>query len=66
MPSMKILDYTIRDSNRNTSNSPFAAANDKSIDFATKDEINAIADEITALRNKVSKLMKKMEEDDNE
>lgn len=56
MPSMKILDYTIRDSAKNTANSPSVLPDDKLSTFATKDEIKAISDRITALRERLDKM----------
>lgn len=59
MPSMKVLDYTIRD--RNTANTPPAVTDDKTGGYATKDEIRAVSEQITALRKKVEKLTKEKE-----
>lgn len=58
MPSIKILDYTIRDSNKNPANTVSVAHNDKSSVFATKDEIRAVCEQITALRDRVDSLTK--------
>ena len=60
MPSMKILDYSIRDVNKGT---PAPISADCGA-YATKEDIAGINDQIKALRSKVEKLMKK--EDDNE
>ena len=43
MPSMKILDYTIR-GDANTQNMP-------AVEYATKDEVNALAEKIRDLRD---------------
>ena len=52
MPSLKILDYTIR----NAQNAPqIAAAADKP-EYATKDEIAAMSEEIKTMRAKLEKL----------
>ena len=59
MPSMKILDYTIRDSVKNMSNSFVNASNEDSALYATKNEINGVYDEIKTLREKVDTLMKR-------
>ena len=59
MPSMKIIDYTIRESNKNTPISPSVASNDNSITYATKDEIKAVTEQITALRDRVDNLTRK-------
>jgi len=56
MPSIKILDYTIRDIQQNTSHS---AAEQPKIDFATKEEVTALQDQITALQGKIKALTKK-------
>lgn len=58
MPSIKILDYTIRDSNKNPANTVPVAQDDKSSVFATKDEIRAVYEQITALRDRVDSLTK--------
>ena len=59
MPSMKILDYTIRDSLKNSPNAAPAFADDKLSTFATKDEIRAVSEQITALRDRVDNLARK-------
>lgn len=50
MPSIKVLDYTIRD---NAPRSPEIVAQN---DFATKDDILLIQDEITALKAKFERM----------
>lgn len=64
MPNMKVLDYTVREPGKNSSNSPVNVANDNLSIYATKDEIQAVSAEITALRKRLDKLTKK--EDDDE
>lgn len=64
MPSIKILDYTVRDSARNPANSLSGASQDNLPVYATKSEIEAIEAEITTLRKKLDKLVKKQEEED--
>lgn len=59
MPSIKILDYTVRETDKNTPISASFASGDKSIDYATKDEIKAVSEQITALRERVDNLTKK-------
>jgi len=68
MPSMKVLDYTIRDSNKNAPNSPIQPANENLSNYATKDEIKAVSEQITALRDRVDNLTRRRrrEEDENE
>lgn len=56
MPSMKILDYTIRDSAKNGSNSPVTVSQDNLSGYATKTEIQAITDEISALQKRVERM----------
>ena len=57
MPSMKVLDYTIRDS-KNSTNSAVVASNDILSSYATKDEIKAVTDQISSLRKRLDKLTK--------
>ena len=58
MPSMKILDYTIRDINKPTTNSA-----DNIAIYATKDQIEEINDQIKTIQNRLDKLMKKEEKE---
>lgn len=56
MPTMKVLDYTIRDQAKNpVNNPPYVRAEDLS-GYATKSEIAAISSEITALKQQMQKL----------
>ena len=64
MPSIKILDYTIRETGKNGVNSPSVAPNDSLSGYATKDEIKAISEQITALRERVDKMTKRRNEDE--
>lgn len=66
MPSMKILDYTIRENEKNTANNPVAAQDDKSHSYATKDEIRAVSEQITALRDRVDNLSRRRSREDDE
>ena len=66
MPSMKVLDYTIRETGKNTANSPSVASADTSASYATKDEIDGVLAQIKALRDRVDKLVKKREVLDDE
>ena len=59
MPSMKILDYTIRDFNKTAPSTPLAGSQDKLPDFATKDDLKGISDEISALRAKVESITRR-------
>lgn len=56
MPSMKILDYTIR------SNAPQETVSDAHSDFATKVDVESIRKDILALRERVDVLTKKGDE----
>ena len=53
MPSMKILDYTIRDAN----NAPRTPLNDKEVEYVTKDELTAFKEEITKKFNDIKEGM---------
>lgn len=56
MPSMKILDYTIRDTA--SANGPIGASNNPPIntqDFALRTDLDALAAQITALKAKIEK-----------
>lgn len=59
MPSIKTLDYTVRETDKNKPISASFASGDKSIDYATKDEIKAVSEQIAALRERVDNLTKK-------
>lgn len=50
MPSIKTLDYTIREMPQNN---VVLASDSLSNAFATKDEVNILADQITALKSKI-------------
>lgn len=62
MPSMKILDYTIRDSLKNSPNTAPVISDDKFSTFATKDEIKAVSDRISALAEQVEKIRRNKDE----
>jgi len=62
MPSIKVLDYTIRDTGRNTANTPVSISDDKLSSYATKEEMKAISAQIKALNERVNKLSKEGEE----
>ena len=61
MPSMKILDYTIRETNRNPSNFSSATQDGISSIYATKDEIKVVSDRITAISERLDKIAKEEE-----
>ena len=58
MPSMKVLDYTIRDLAKNTPSAPPTVSADKISDYATKDDLRSVSEQITALRDRVDSLSK--------
>ena len=58
MPSMKVLDYTIRDSAQNAPSQP---SNSKVENYATKEDIEALRGQIDSLRMRIGKLAKKEE-----
>ena len=62
MPSMKVLEYTVKDGN-----SPISSVSDadnNSIKYATKEDVDAVSGQIEALRKKFEKLSKQIREDD--
>lgn len=61
MPSIKILDYTIRESSKNAPNSPVSVMDDKLSGYATKDEIKAVSAQIKALNERLNKIEKEDE-----
>ena len=63
LPSIRVLDYTIRESGKNSPVLPSAASEDKLSTFATKDEIKAVSDEIAALRERVEKMTRRNDDE---
>ena len=55
MPSIKTLDYTIKEA-KNGANTAPALSEDKLSTFATKDEIKAVSDRITAISERLDKM----------
>ena len=53
MPSIKVLDYTVRETAKNGANSPVPASVGKSPEYATKDDLRALSDRIDALKEKM-------------
>ena len=66
MPSIKVLDYTIRDSSKNPSNTPVIAQDGNNTTYATKAEIQTVMEQITALRDRVDSLMKRRQREAEE
>lgn len=60
MPSIKVLDYTVRETAKNGANSPVNTNVGNSPEYATKDDLRALSDRIDALKAK----MKGMTADD--
>ena len=56
MPSMKILDYTIRENAPAAASAAFAQQPNNSIIYATKDDLNAVNEAITGLRAEIDSL----------
>ena len=56
MPTMKVLDYTIRDQAKNPVSNPVFVRPEELSGYATKSEIAAITGEITALKQQIQKL----------
>lgn len=56
MPSMKVLDYTIREMAQNVANKPVQKTDGEILTYATKDELKAVSDEIKAIRKKLSEM----------
>lgn len=53
MPSIKVLDYTIRENGKNSPVQPSALTDDNLSVFATKSEIRAISDRISAIQTQI-------------
>lgn len=60
MPTMKVLDYTIRD-NQTSNNTVQTDLTEQHNEYATKDEIASIKEQIDSLREQLEKLDKKKE-----
>ena len=66
MPSMKVLDYTIRELPQNGSNSSFSGMNDKSSGFVTKDEFKSLSDQLEDVRAKVESMSRRRRSENDE
>ena len=66
MPSMKVLDYTIRESTQNGSISSSVTANDKTPVYATKDDFKSISERIEELQQKVDNLSRRRRGENDE
>lgn len=58
MPSIKVLDYTVRNSPKNPSNFVSTTPAVDLSEYATKNEIKAVSDEISAINDRIDSLMK--------
>ena len=56
MPSIKVLDYSIRETGKTSPISPVSVSEDKSIEYATKSEIKQISEQIDVLKAKIKKM----------
>ena len=56
MPSMKVLDYTIRETAQNGANKTVQKSDGETPSYATKDDLRAVSDEIKAIRKRLSEL----------
>ena len=66
MPSIKTLDYTIRNSSEKAANFAPNVVNENSSNFATKDEIRVVSDQITVLRERLDGLTRKRRKEDED
>lgn len=66
MPSMKVLDYTIRESSQNGSIASSVTANDKTPVYATKDDFKSISERIEELQQKVDNLSRRRRGENDE
>ena len=64
MPSMKVLDYTIRETGRNQPNTAAMDSVSNLSGYATKEEIRAISERITAIRKRLDDLTRKEDADE--
>jgi len=55
MPSMKILDYTIRESAKNPVSAAVQASPNQLINYATKDDLNALYAKIKGIEERLDK-----------
>lgn len=53
MPSMKVLDYTIREMAQNSNSKPVQKSDGEILNYATKDELKAVSDQIKAIQKQL-------------
>lgn len=56
MPSMKVLDYTIRETAQNGPNKRVHSQDGGIVDYATKEDLRALSERITAIQKKLSEM----------
>ena len=56
MPSMKVLDYTIRESAQNGPNKAVQKSDEGTLAFATKEELRAVSDQIKVIQKQLKGL----------
>lgn len=56
MPSMKVLDYTIRETAQNGANKRLQTHDGQILNFATKDELRAVSDQIKAIQERLKEM----------
>jgi hypothetical protein len=67
MPSMKILDYTIRENGQNGPSTGLSAGDDKQTAYATKSDVDALYDRLKALqRGDIAELQEQIKALQNE
>ena len=67
MPSMKVLDYTIRENTASAAPAVASAASEPHVEYATKEELETLYGQISGLKSKIEKLTekrRKVEDDD--
>jgi hypothetical protein len=63
MPSMKVLDYTIRDNSQNKPHQPVSAPEIDITQYITRAEFETLTAQINGLKKKVERLNRKDEDD---
>ena len=56
MPSIKTLDYTIRETGQKGANKAVKAVDGGNVEYATKDDLRAVSERIRAIQSKVDDL----------
>lgn len=54
MPSMKVLDYTIRETAQNGANRRLQNQDGQTLNYATKDELMAVSEQINAIQKRLA------------